>query len=256
MPAPLYPQTACKVSRRCNPTCNGSSTRFGASTRAISRGGGGVRAVSVGKRSTQGRACSHARHLPDRARPEAALALIDASMRDPIAEIGILIWPLLPCRADSTRTSWPRCARQTKRARRAGSSALALADFHRMRPRTSLIGAARTVSAARTRPMIQIVRTDVLAARAPATSHTARATSTPERLAKLSLGELSKPEPSLAARVAQQNLRTAQRVGIETIARVSTACSRTAPAATPTVEWRLPLMPHLGYTKRCCWQQR
>lgn len=152
--------------------------------------------------------------------PEATLALIDSCMQASSTEIGILVWPLLPVsrRQHAHFVAAVRAADEARTPR--GQQRIALAEFHPNAP-ADLTDPARLVPFLRRAPdpMIQIVRTDVLArVRADETHGTSYVD--PERLASLSLGELTKPEPSVAARVAEQNLKTARRVGIETLMRL------------------------------------
>ena len=152
--------------------------------------------------------------------PRAALALIDACMHEPGTEIGILVWPLLSIsrRQHAHFVADVRAADEARAPR--GTQRFALADFH-PNARADLTNPEKLVPFLRRAPdpMIQIVRTDVLARVRGEQSHGTSYVD-PDKLAQLSLAELEAPAPSVAARVAQQNLRTVQRVGIETLAHV------------------------------------
>lgn len=154
------------------------------------------------------------------AEPEAALALIDACMREPQIEVGMLIWPLLPL----SRLQFAHFVAAVRAADEArtprGAQRIALADFHPNAP-AELTDPAKLVPFLRRAPdpMIQIVRTDVLA-RVRGDEPQGTSYVDPERIAQLTLGELAPASPSVAARVAQQNLRTTQRVGFETLSRI------------------------------------
>jgi hypothetical protein len=154
------------------------------------------------------------------ASPEAALALIDTCMQAPQVEVSMLIWPLLPVsrRQFAHFVAAVRAADEARSER--GQQRFALADFHPNAP-ADLTDPAKLVPFLRRAPdpLIQIVRTDVLA-RVRGDEPHGTSYVDPERIAQLTLGELAPPAASVAARVAQQNLRTAQRVGFETLTRV------------------------------------
>jgi hypothetical protein len=152
--------------------------------------------------------------------PASALALIDETMREAATEIGILIFPLmgLTHKQHAHFVAALRAADEARLPR--GQQSFALADFN-TNAAADLTQPARLVPFLRRAPdpMIQIVRTDVLArVRGPEPQGTSYVD--PALIAGISLAQLAEPEPSVAARVAQQNLRTTQRVGIESIVRV------------------------------------
>ena len=154
------------------------------------------------------------------ATPEAALPLIDACMQAPEAEVGMLIWPLLPLsrRQFAHFVAAVRSADEARHVR--GQQRFALADFH-PNAALDLTDADKLVPFLRRAPdpLIQIVRTDVLA-RVRGTEPSGTSYVDPEHIAQLTLAELAPPALSVAARVAQQNLRTAQRVGLETLTHI------------------------------------
>jgi len=181
--------------------------------------------------------------------PAAALALIDECMRDAQVEVGMLIWPLLPATPRQLAHSLAavRAADEARTPR--GELKFALADFHPNAP-ADLTDAEKLVPFLRRAPdpMFQIVRTDVLArVRGPEPHGTSYVD--PERIASLSLGELSKTTESVAARVAQHNLRTAQRVGIETIARTFDSIAEDRAASYAACGFEPPTHAHIPDTR-------
>ena len=177
--------------------------------------------------------------------PQLGLALMDDCMQDPQTEIGMLICPLWPAtrKQHAHFVAAMRAADEARTPR--GELRYALADFHPHAP-ADLTDPEKLVPFLRRAPdpMVQIVRTDVLARVRGAESHGTSYVD-PEQIASLTLGELSKTPACVAARVAQQNLRTAQRVGIESIARVfdSIAADRATSYAACGVE--APTHPHI-----------
>jgi hypothetical protein len=143
--------------------------------------------------------------------PSVLLAEVEACMHAPETEIGMLICPLLPVTPKQFRhvTAGIRAAEERQRAR--GEQQIAIADFHPIAA-FDVTTPERLVPFLRRAPdpMLQIVRTDVLARVRRSQDH-GTSYFDPSMLA--SLDQLSAPTPSLAARVAQANARTLQQIG-------------------------------------------
>lgn len=158
--------------------------------------------------------------------PLATLELLDRVMHELTTEVGMVIFPLLAL----ARLPFSHFVADVRRAYEArsvrGQQALALADFHPdahpdARNAQTLVPFLRRAPD----PLIQVVRTEVLAqVRGPQAHGTSYVD--PAQLANFAAGELPRSEPvSLAARVAEHNFRTTQRVGISQIQRVFQAIS-------------------------------
>ena len=145
--------------------------------------------------------------------PSVLLAEVEACMDAPETEIGMLICPLLPVTAKQLRhvTAEIRSAEEQRRAR--GEQRIAIADFHPIAA-FDLTTPERLVPFLRRAPdpMLQIVRTDVLARVRRSEDH---GTSYFDPSMLGSLEQLSTPAPSLAQRVAAANARTLEQHGKE-----------------------------------------
>ena len=143
--------------------------------------------------------------------PTVLLAEVDACMHAPETEIGMLICPLLPVTAKQFQhvTAELRNADEQRRPR--GEARIAIADFHPIAA-FDLTTPERLVPFLRRAPdpMLQIVRTDVLARVRRSQDH---GTSYFDPSMLGSLEQLSAPAPSLAERIARANVRTLQELG-------------------------------------------
>lgn len=151
--------------------------------------------------------------------PLLLLAEIDACMRDPATEIGMLICPLLSHTSAKTFRHLSAAVRAAEEARRPrGEQQIAIADFHPVAA-ADLTTPERLVPYLRRSPdpMLQIVRTDVLARvrRSQEPHGHGTAYVDPAQLAALALDQPTPQTPSLAERVAQSNLRAVQSCGVE-----------------------------------------
>lgn len=159
---------------------------------------------------TKGRINMHVT-LVTAADPNVLLAEVEACMRSPETEIGMLICPLLPVTAQQFRhvTAQIRAAEEQQRPR--GEQRIAIADFHPIAT-FDLTTPERLVPYLRRTPdpMLQIVRTEVLARVRRSQDH---GTSYIDPSMLSSLDQLSTPAPSLAERVAQTNARTLRELG-------------------------------------------
>ena len=146
--------------------------------------------------------------------PEAALRAIDESMSDPSIEIGMLICPLLALDSLAFEhfVADVRALDATRRAR--GEERIAFANFH-PNATADLTTPEKLVPFLRRAPdpMIQSVRIEVLE-RVRGGEVSGTRFLDPATL-DLSMLTGSSPQPPLAARIAQQNARHVQRIGIE-----------------------------------------
>lgn len=150
--------------------------------------------------------------------PILLLAEVDACMRDSATEIGMLICPLLSHTSAKTFRHLSAAVRAADEARRPrGEQQIAIADFHPIAA-LDLTTPERLVPYLRRAPdpMLQIVRTDVLARVRRSQEH-GTAYVDPAQLASLAFDQLSPQAPALAERVAQANLRAVQSCGVETL---------------------------------------
>jgi hypothetical protein len=148
--------------------------------------------------------------------PILLLAEVDACMRDSATEIGMLICPLLSHTSAKTFRHLSAAVRAADEARRPrGEQQIAIADFHPIAA-VDLTTPERLVPYLRRAPdpMLQIVRTDVLARVRRSQEH-GTAYVDPAQLASLALDQLSVQTPALAERVAHANLRAVQSCGVE-----------------------------------------
>jgi hypothetical protein len=143
--------------------------------------------------------------------PNVLLAEVEACMRAPETEIGMLICPLLPVTAKQFRHVTADIRGLEERARARGEAQIALADFHPIAA-FDVTTPERLVPYLRRAPdpMLQIVRTDVLQRVRRSQDH---GTSYVDPSMLGALDQLSAPAPSLAQRVAQANARTLQQLG-------------------------------------------
>jgi len=153
--------------------------------------------------------------------PRALLADIDACMRHDETEIGMLVCPLLALSRTQFRhlLAEVRAAEEQRHAR--DQQRLAFADFHPNAP-ADLTTPERLVPFIRRAPdpMVQIIRTDVLARVRGHEESQGTSYVDPAKLNMLALDELPTAQPSGAARIAQANMRTVQRVGVERLAAI------------------------------------
>ena len=148
--------------------------------------------------------------------PLLLLAEVDACMRDGATESGMLICPLLSNMSAKTFRHLSAAIRAADEARRPrGEQQIAIADFHPIAA-ADLTTPERLVPYLRRSPdpMLQIVRTDVLARVRHSEEH-GTAYIDPAQLASLALDQLSPQTPALAARVAQSNLRAVRSCGVD-----------------------------------------
>jgi hypothetical protein len=148
-----------------------------------------------------------------RADPRAALAAIDQSMSDAAVEIGMLIFPRLALDrlAFAHFVADVRALDEARSGR--GEQRVALADFHPNAP-ADVTTPARLVPFLRRAPdpMIQSVRTETLARVRGEEGHGTRFVD-PAAIDLMSL--VTRPaQSSLAARVAEHNARSIERIGI------------------------------------------
>jgi hypothetical protein len=144
--------------------------------------------------------------------PSVLLAQVDACMQAPETEIGMLICPLLSVTPKQLRhvSAAILAAEEHRRAR--GAQRFAIADFHPIAA-FDLTTPDRLVPFLRRAPdpMLQIVRTDVLARVRRSEDH-GTSYFDPSMLSELSL-ERAPSNVSLAERVAHTNARTLQEIG-------------------------------------------
>lgn len=153
--------------------------------------------------------------------PAALLAEVDACMREATTEIGMVICPLLQMSSAEFGhlVSDVRAAEEQRWPR--GEQHLAFAGFH-PNATPNLTTPERLVPYLRRSPdpMLQVVRIEVLA-RVRNSQEYGTSYVDPSKLALLSLDELPIASvPPLAARVAQANMRTVTRVGIDALERI------------------------------------
>jgi hypothetical protein len=149
--------------------------------------------------------------VPD---PQAALALIDDGFRDPMIELSMLMFPLLPL-SRLAFSHFAQAIRAVDDARsERGRQRFALAEFHPSPDSNSqeLISFLRRTPD----PMIQSVRTEVLARVRGAEDHGTSYVD-PERLAEFAVKPRQEVAQPLATRLAQHNIRILERVGRERI---------------------------------------
>jgi hypothetical protein len=168
---------------------------------------------------TNGRVNLHVTFLttPD---PIALAAEVDVCMQSDATEIGMLLCPLLAL----TSLQWRHLSadvRVTEQQQNVNQR-VAIADFH-PNAAADLTTPDRLVPFLRRSPdlMLQIVRTDVLT-RVRRSQEQGTSFVDPSLIAALRLDQLvlASPAPSLTERVAQNNLRTIQRVGVSQLAAI------------------------------------
>lgn len=150
--------------------------------------------------------------------PSVLLAEVDRCMQASETEIGMLLCPLLAVTPKQLRhlTAEIRAADEQRRPR--AEQHIAIADFHPIAA-LDLTTPERLVPFLRRAPdpMLQIIRTDVLARVRGSREH-GTSYFDPAMLNALgSLDQLSAPPPSLAARVARANARTLEQVGVDAL---------------------------------------
>lgn len=163
---------------------------------------------------TKGRINMHVT-LVTAADPSVLLAEVDACMRAPETEIGMLICPLLRVTPKQFRHVAASIVAAEEHRRPRGDQQIAIADFHPIAA-FDLTTPERLVPFLRRAPdpMLQIVRTDVLA-RVRRSRESGTSYFDPACLSSLELGVSSAAELSPAERVAEANARTLERVGAD-----------------------------------------
>lgn len=149
--------------------------------------------------------------------PSALLAEVDVCMQANQTEVGMLLCPLLDVTPKQLRhlTAALRAADEQRRPR--GEQHIAIADFHPIAA-FDLTTPERLVPFLRRAPdpMLQIIRTDVLARVRRSQDH-GTSYFDPALLGSLAFDRLSTPAPSLAERVAQANAHTLEQVGVDAL---------------------------------------
>jgi hypothetical protein len=147
--------------------------------------------------------------------PQLLLREVDVCMHASGIEIGMLLCPLLALSPKQLRhlTAEVRALEEQRRPR--GETQIAFADFHPIAV-PDLTTAERLVPFLRRSPdpMLQIVRTDVLARVRRSQESSGTSYVDPARLGSLALDQLHVPAPSLAERVAQANMNAVQHAGV------------------------------------------
>lgn len=180
--------------------------------------------------------------------PLLLLAEVDACMRDSATEVGMLICPMLPVSARTFRhlAAAVRAAEEARRPR--GEQQIAIADFHPIAA-ADLTTPERLVPFLRRSPdpMLQIVRAEVLA-RVRRTEDHGTSYVDPAQLAALALDQLKPPAPSLAARVAQSNMRAVRSCGVDTLEAVLSDIHADRNRAYATLGADAPTHAHISNT--------